>query len=143
MALPSQNVAVNGAVYRTANPTLNTSSVTLVARRGGVGPSANVSVTNASPDIYTERLNASFGSAPAGFATSGAITGLATGANSTVLAIALNTGTAGAFGGNASINYISSGAGTTGAADASVGTGIVNVIGKYTKVPLARSTRTT
>ena len=130
MALPSQNVAVNGAVYRMANPTLNTSSVTLVARHGGVGPSANISVTNASPDIYTERLDASFGSTPVGFATSGAITGLAAGANSTALTIALNTGTAGAFGGNASINYISSGAGTTGAADASVGTGIVNVIGK-------------
>lgn len=138
MTLPSQNVAVNGAVYRMANPTLNTPSVTLVARRGGVGPSANVSVTNTSPDAYTERLDASFGSAPAGFTTSGAISGLAAAGTSSALNIALNTGTAGAFGGNAAINYISSGVGTTGAADASVGSGIVNVIGKVYETAVAQ-----
>ena len=143
MALPSQNVAVNGAVYRMANPTLNTASVTLVARRGDAGPTANVSVTNSSPDIYTERLDASFGSTPSGFTTSGAISGLVAGASTNALSIALTTGTAGAFGGSAAIDYISSGAGTTGAADASVGTGIVNVIGKVYETAVGQVNTTT
>ena len=66
-ALPSQTVAVSGAVYRLANPELVPPSLTFAARVGDAAPAASLGVTNASPDIYTERLNASFGAVSAGF----------------------------------------------------------------------------
>jgi hypothetical protein len=59
--LTAQTVAVNGAVYRVANPTLLPPSLTLAARVGDAAPVAALAVTNASPDAFTERLNASFG----------------------------------------------------------------------------------
>ena len=60
---------------------------------------------------------ASFGAVSAGFAGSGSITGLAAGASSNALGVALNTATAGSFAGTAGVSFVSSGAGTTGAAD--------------------------
>ena len=59
MTLASQNVTVTGAVYRLANPVVNTPTVTLAARVGDANPSAGIGLTNASPDIYTEGLKAS------------------------------------------------------------------------------------
>src|SRR6185295_12361977 len=47
--------------------------------------------------------------------------GLAAGASSNALALALNTGSAGSFAGTAKLNFVSSGVGTTGAADADLG----------------------
>src|SRR5207302_10058756 len=61
--LGNTNVAVQGNVYRLANPTLNTSSVALAARVGDPSPSSAVSVTNTSPDAFTEGLKASLGAA--------------------------------------------------------------------------------
>ncbi len=115
--LPSQNVTVSGAVYRLANPALVPSSVTLAARVGDAAPAAALGVTNVSPDVFTERLNASFAGVSAGFAGSGAITGLAAGASSNALSVSLNTASAGSFAGTAGVGFVSSGAGTTGAAD--------------------------
>lgn len=127
----SQQVAVNGAVYRLANPTVSNAPVNLVARVGDVAPTASIGITNVSPDIYTERLDASFnGAAPTGFTTSGSISGLAAQGSSNALKVALNTSTAGAFGGNASINLVSSGAGTTNAADFALAQGSASLSGK-------------
>ena len=100
-ALPSQAVAVSGAVYRLANPELLPASLSLAARVGDAAPTAALTVTNASPDIYTERLDAGLGAVGAGFTGSGSIAGLAAGASSTALGIALNTATAGSFAGTA------------------------------------------
>ena len=131
MTLASQNVAVTGAVYRLANPTVNATPVALAARVGDAAPTRGIGVTNASPDAYTERLNAAFtGSGPAGFTTSGSVTGLAAQGSSSALTVALNTSTAGTFGGGVSIASVSSGAGTTGAADLAVGSTSVAVSGK-------------
>ena len=66
MTLASQNVTVTGAVYRLANPVVNTPTVTLAARVGDVNPSAGIGLTNASPDIYTEGLKASVSVASTG-----------------------------------------------------------------------------
>ena len=115
--LTAQTVAVNGTVYRLANPTLAPPSLTLAARVGDAAPVASLSVANASPDAFTERLNAAFGAVSAGFTGSGSITGLAAGATSNAMGVALNTGAAGVFNGTAGVNFVSSGAGTTGAAD--------------------------
>ena len=115
--LPSQTVGVSGAVYRLANAALVPASLTLAARVGDVASVAALSVTNVSADIYTERLDASIGAVSAGFSGSGSITGLAAGASSNALGIALNTAAAGSFSGTAGVRFVSSGAGTTGAAD--------------------------
>jgi hypothetical protein len=128
--LPSQTVNVSGNVFRLASPQLNTASVDLVGRVGDASPSRSIGITNASPDAFTERLNASIGSGPAGFTTTGSVTGLAAGASSTALGVSLNTGTAGSFAGQASINFVSSGAGTTGAADVALGSQNVSLTGR-------------
>lgn len=131
LTLASQNVAVNGAVYRLANPTVSNAPINLVARVGDAAPVASIGITNNSPDIYTERLDAAFnGAAPTGFTTSGSITGLAAQGSSSALKAALNTTTAGVFSGNASIALTSSGAGTTGAADFALTPGSASLNGK-------------
>ena len=131
LALASQDVNVSGAVYRLANPSISGAPVNLVARVGDAAPTASIGVTNVSPDVYTERLDASFGSGtPAGFTTSGSIVGLAAQTSSNALQVALNTGTAGFFGGTATVNLVSSGAGTTLAADEALASGSVALNGK-------------
>jgi len=115
--LASQTVAVNGAVYRLANPALVPSSLTLAGRIGDAAPTAALAVTNVSPDLFTERLNASIGTVGAGFSATGSISGLAAGASSNALGVALSTAGAGTFSGTAGVSFVSSGAGTTGAAD--------------------------
>ena len=57
LTLPNQTVNINANVYRLANPTINTGTVTIAARVGdAVAADQSVSITNASPDIYTEGL---------------------------------------------------------------------------------------
>lgn len=128
--LASQNVAVSGAVYRLANPSITTGPISMAARVGDAAPSASIGVSNVSPDIYTERLNASIGAGPSGFTTSGTITGLAAGASSSALGVTLNAATAGNFGGQASIAFVSSGAGTTNAPDQSLAAQNVSLSGR-------------
>ena len=118
--LPSQTVAVSGAVYRLANPALVPPAVALAARVGGAAPAAALGVTNVSPDAFTERLDASFGAVSAGFSGTGAITGLVAGASSNALGVALNTAVAGSVAGTATVNFVSSGSGTTDAPDAAL-----------------------
>jgi hypothetical protein len=140
--LTAQTVAVNGAVYRVANPTLLPPSLTLAARVGDAAPVAAVAVTNASPDAFTERLNASFGAVSSGFAGSGSITGLAAGASSNALTLSLNTASAGSFSGSAGVSFVSSGAGTTGAADLALPGQSVTVTG-HVYTPAAAQVTTT
>jgi hypothetical protein len=128
--LPSQTVNVSGNVYRLANPQLNTTSIDLATRVGAPSPTASISVTNTSPDAFTERLNANLGAAPTGFTGSGSIVGLAAGASSSALGVGLSTATAGSFSGSIGVAFVSSGAGTTGAPDASVGSQSVSLTGR-------------
>jgi hypothetical protein len=128
--LPSQNVVITGAVYRLANPVLNTPSVALAARVGDASPSVGVSVTNSSPDAYTEGLKAAIGIGSAGFTASGAIANLGAGATDTsTLRIGLNTATAGSYSGSAALTLASTGVGTTGAADLGLPGQNVNLTG--------------
>ena len=129
--MSAQTVNVNGNVFRLASPTLNTPAVTLVARVGDAAPSANVSVTNSSPDGFTEGLKASIGGTALPFTSSGTIANLAAqGTDASNLHVGLNTATAGASAGTATVNFTSTGAGTTNAADASIGSTVVNLVGK-------------
>ncbi len=129
LALGSQTVNVSGDVYRLAVPQLGTSLGLLAARVGDAQPVATLAVANAGPDAFTERLNARFGSVPAGFTSGPALVGVASGASGN-LTLALATGTAGSFGGNAQTLLVSSGAGTTGAPDAPLPAAAVAVQGR-------------
>ena len=141
---PNTSVAVTGAVFREANPTLNTPAVTLAARANTGLPTANVSVTNTSPDSFTEALKASFGTAPAGFTNTGSLgsNGLAAeGTNATGLTVGLaSTATSGITTGTATVNFVSTGAGTENAADVSVGSANVSLTGKVYQTAVASIT---
>ncbi|MGH7029402.1 MAG: choice-of-anchor D domain-containing protein, partial [Stellaceae bacterium] len=128
--LTTQNIAVKGNVYRLANPLLSTPSVSLAARVGDTAPSRTISITNSSPDVYTEGLKAGFGATSSPFTASGSIADLAAQGNSTAMNVALGTGAAGSYSGTSGINYTSTGAGTDDAPDISVGSGNVNLSGK-------------
>ena len=130
MVLPDQQVAVTGAVYRVADPSLNTTAIDLVARRGET-VSQTISVTNVSPDAFTEALDATLGATPAGFVAAGSLTGLGAGqTDATSLSVALNTSSAGSFAGSVDVAFTSSGVGTTGAADLALGSGSVSLNGR-------------
>ena len=130
MTLASQNVAVTGAVYRLANPAATPSTVTVAGRVGSASPTTALTITNASSDIYTEGLTVTRGATSSGFTSSGSITNLAAGGSSGAIGVMLNTATAGTFSGTQALAYTSTGAGTTGAADVSVGSGNVTLNGK-------------
>jgi len=131
MTLASQNVQVTGAVYRLANPEIDTPTIILAARVGDAAPTANVGVANVSPDAFTEGLDATIGGTTGPFSTSGAINNLAAGGSDAAsLQVALDTSTAGSFNDNATVAFVSTGAGTTGAADLSVGSGDVALTGR-------------
>ena len=143
LALADATVTVTGTGYRLANPVLDTTDVTLVARRGDAAPTGGIGVTNQSPDAFTEGLNATVGAAPAPFAASGAIANLgAGGSDGTSLQVSLNTATAGSFGGSVQVDFVSTGAGTTGAADISVGSGTVGLTGKVYEAAVAQVNNT-
>ncbi len=130
LAIGSQDVAVTGAVYRLANPTATPSTVTVAGRVGSVAPTTAITINNASPDLYTEGLNATRGATSSGFTSSGAIANLSAGGSSSAIGVTLDTATAGTFGGTQVLNYVSTGAGTTGAADLALGSGTVALNGK-------------
>jgi len=127
--LASQTVNVNGAVYRLANPQSVTSSLTLAARVGG-SASGNVSITNQSPDIYTEALKVVAGAAPSSLFNIGSNPANIAAQGTGTLQVSLNTATAGSSTGTLTLNNTSTGAGTTNAADVSVGTSNVTLTGK-------------
>ncbi len=128
--LGNTNVAVQGNVYRLANPLVNTPTVTVAARVGGAAPATPIGITNSSPDVFTEGLNVTRGATSAGFTSAGSVTNLAAQGASNAITVSLNTATAGTFAGSQALNFVSTGAGTTGAPDVSVGNGSVTLNGK-------------
>ncbi|HNQ05100.1 MAG TPA: choice-of-anchor D domain-containing protein, partial [Thiobacillaceae bacterium] len=132
-SLPSQIVQVSGNVYRLANPTLDTPSVTIAARVGdAVAASQAVSLSNVSPDLYTEGLKAGIAGISGNAQGSGSITNLAAqGTDSASIKVGLaSTASAGLSNGQVTLGLSSTGAGTTGAADLAIGSAIVDVVGK-------------
>jgi hypothetical protein len=128
--LLSINSAAGAAAYRYAQPTINTASIDLVSRVGGL-TSAAVSVSNSAPaDGFSEGLNASLGTAPGGFNTSGSFTNLpAGGTNPGSLPEGLNSSSSGTFSGSVPVNFVSNGT-VSGLADTPLPSGSVNVSGK-------------
>ena len=142
MQLASQDVNVTGAVYRLANPTVTTTSVTVAGRVGTAGPTTAIGITNTSPDVYTEGLTATRGATSTGFTSSGGITNLVAGGSSNAIGVALNTTTAGTFSGTQALNFVSTGTGTDNASDLALAGQSVTLNGKvYT--PAAAQLNTT
>jgi len=130
-SLPSQTVQVVGNVYRLADPTVNTSSITMAARLGDASPAASVSISNSSADVYTEGLNASIGTTSSGFTANGDISNLAAGqTDASSLQVGLGTTTAGTFTGSATLALVSTGEGTTGESDLVLADQSVTLSGK-------------
>jgi hypothetical protein len=140
----SQTINVSGNVYRLANPTLNTPSVTVAARVGDpVSASGAVSITNTSPDIFTEGLKVSVG-AITGNAQSngGSIANLAAqGTNSSAILVGLaSTASAGITNGQVGLNLTSTGVGTTNAPDFALAGQSITVNGKVYTPAVAQVT---
>ena len=134
-ALTSQTVNVTGAVYRLASPTVHTPDPINfgIVHVGDTAPSQTLSLTNsAANDNFSEKLDASIGSATGGVTTnSGSFNLLAPGAtNNTSLAVGINTSSAGSKNGTAIISLSSDGTGTSGLANTSLTSQTVNVNGQ-------------
>ena len=97
-----------------------------------VGPTIQQLLTiqnTAVADGYSEGLDANFGSVATGLTAGGSVGLLPSGGSSTAMSLALNTSTAGAKGGNVTINFTSDGAGTSGLGTTSLGTQTISVTG--------------
>ncbi len=128
-------------MYRLANPTYSATPITVAARVGDATPATAIAVTNGSPDVYTEGLTVTRGATSAGFTSAGGITNLAAGGSSNAINVSLNTASAGTFSGTQALNFVSTGAGTTGAADLAIGSGMVALNGKvYTPAVAQQNT---
>jgi hypothetical protein len=132
--LPNQTVNVTGNVYRLANPTLNAPTTVTVAARVGDTVAADrvVSITNSSPDAFTEGLKVAVGTITGSAQAAGGIANLAAGGtDASSIKVGLgSTAIAGLSTASVALDFVSTGAGTTGAPDLQVGTGTVTVNGK-------------
>jgi hypothetical protein len=115
--LPSQNVAVTGAVYRLAEAGAHTPEPVVLAD-SHVGDTAQqaLSMTNtAANDGFSESLNASIGGDTGDVSSSGSFNLLAAQAtDNSSLVVGIDTSTAGAKSGTATISSESDGTGTSG-----------------------------
>lgn len=133
MQLGSQDVNVSGAVYRLANGQAAGPVDLGAARVGDAATMAAIGVTNQSPDAFTEALNVSVasGTPSSPFNATGSILGLAAQAsdNSSIV-VSMGTATAGNFSDSVELDYVTTGTGTTNAADMATGSESVAVNGK-------------
>jgi hypothetical protein len=132
LPLPSQNVNVTGGVFQLAQPAFGSTTISgLAARVGGTAQQAlSLTNTNVAPAGFQEGLAASIGGASAGISASGSIANLAAGVtNNTSLLVGLDTSSAGARSGTASVALTSTGAGTSGLGDLALSSQTINVSG--------------
>jgi hypothetical protein len=139
--LPSQTVNVTGSVYRFASPSPHSPEpVNFGIVHVGDTPQQPVSLSNTAPaDGFSESLDAAIGD-PTGSATTngGSFTGLAPGAtNNTNLVVGIDTSTAGAKSGTATITLTSNGAGTSGLGLTDLPSQTVNVQGQVNNFAVA------
>ncbi len=118
LGLPSQNVNVTGNVYQIAQPTLPTNvSLGNVHVGGTLSQGLNVTNTLNAPVGFQEGLNATVASTTGAATAVGSITNLAAGgSNNSGIVVGINTATAGAISGTATLGLQSNGSGTSGLA---------------------------
>ncbi|MCX6880044.1 MAG: choice-of-anchor D domain-containing protein, partial [Verrucomicrobia bacterium] len=130
--LPSQTVTVTGGVYRLAQPSLP-GGTTLNFGIVHVGDVAQqtVKVTNAAAaDGFSEALNGSFSGSAGQVTGSGSFTALAPGTSSVAAKVTLDTTTAGAKSGTATLALVSTGAGSSGLANSPLTAQVMTATGQ-------------
>ncbi len=132
-ALGTQSVNVSGNVYRFAEASAHSPEPVVFANRHvGSAASQTLSLSNlAATDGFSESLDATIGGATGNATTNGgSFSLLAAGAsNGTALAVGIDTSSAGAKSGTATITLTSNGAGTSDLGTTALGTQSVNVSG--------------
>ncbi|MGE0860556.1 MAG: choice-of-anchor D domain-containing protein, partial [Gammaproteobacteria bacterium] len=135
-SLGSQNVGVttNVAVYRFAEGAVDTAQpVDFGAFRvGDAAGTQGVTVRNAAVnDGFSESLDVSVASVDAGFTASGSVSGLAAGAsNGSGINVGLDTSVSGVKTGQATLDYVSNGTGTSDLGQTAVGNEAVALTGR-------------
>ena len=108
--MPGQSVALAGRVYTPAAAQVNTTIVDFgIVHRGDAVADRAVSVTNSAPvSAANDTLQASLGTASAGFSAGGTLSGLGAGAtDASSLRVGLSTANAGVFAGTATATFSS------------------------------------
>ena len=141
-SLAGQTVNVTGSVYRLADASPHTPEPIDfgILHVGDPAPSQTLSITNSTVnDGFSERLEATIGSATGGMTTNGGFfNGLVPEAtNSTNLSVGIDTGTAGDKSGTATITLTSDGTGTSGLGTTSLASQTVNVAGQVNNFAVA------
>jgi hypothetical protein len=143
--LNNKIVNVSGGVYALAQPTFTGSNpVNFGIVHVGDTASQAVGITNtsAAPAGYQEKLNASISTASTGITTSGVPISIDQGNSSNALNVGINTATAGARSGTATVALVSDGAGTSGLGTTTLTPQTINVSGQvnsYATVRLAQT----
>ena len=141
--LTAQTVNVAGNVFRLASASAHSPEPVAFGNRhvGDVVSQALTLSNTAANDGFSERLNASIGGATGAATTNGAsFLQLAAGAPAdTSLAVGLNTSSAGAKSGAATITLASDGTGTSGFGALGIGTQTVNVTGAVFRLAQANA----
>ena len=130
--LTPQTINVTGGVYQVAQPSVATSTINLANQRvgGSATQALNLTNTNISVAGFQEGLNANLSGASAGITAVGTVTNLAAGANNnSSLLLGVNTTSAGAKSGTATLNLASTGVGTSGLTDLPLTAQTINVSG--------------
>jgi hypothetical protein len=114
-ALADQLINISGNVFRLAEASVHTPEpVVINARVGDAGEQLLTMTNTAVNDGFSERLNASIGSATGGATAAGAFNLLGAGAtDNSNLVVGIDTSSAGAKSGTATISLASDGAGTS------------------------------
>lgn len=137
----SQTLVLKGAAYRYADPSTVSSPVTISNQHIGGTATQNLTISNnASNDGFSEGLKANIAASGGAATASGTISLLSAGSTSTNdLSVGVDTGTAGAKTGTATITLVSDGQGTSGLGTTAIGTQEVTVSGNVYRYASASS----
>ncbi|MBK8960484.1 MAG: choice-of-anchor D domain-containing protein [Proteobacteria bacterium] len=109
-ALATQSVAVSGKVYDIAVADVDVTNIDFgIVHVGDALPTRALTVSNLAGGALTDSLRGALGSLPVGFQASGALpaAGIAAGASSDALSVALDTGVQGVFAGVGTLDFAS------------------------------------
>ncbi|MBM3526039.1 MAG: choice-of-anchor D domain-containing protein, partial [Alphaproteobacteria bacterium] len=139
-----QNVSLSATGFNPA--AANTlSNVTFTNRRVGDAASQALSISNTAPTgSFTEKLNASFGTATGAATTNGGSISLLSpeASPSTAMAVGFNTATAGAKSGTVQVTFKTDGTGTSGLPAADLASQTINVSGDVYRLGTGNATPT-
>jgi hypothetical protein len=130
-SLGTQTIDVTGAVYQSAQANTLPTTVNLGNFHVGDTATGALNISNVAPNTngYTENLGASVTGASGQATATGSISGLQQGASSNGITVGLNTGTAGALSGTATVDFQTQAINNSGLGTADVGSQTVDVQG--------------